>query len=155
MVARLLSAMPVETKAMNEEAVMALTIEVTHAGGKKVDALVNGFTIRTDQLPESGGEGSAPEPYMLFLASLATCTGIYIVGFCQVRDIPTEGLRIVQDHDFDEKTGKLKELKLTIHVPPGFPAKYLAAVRRVAAMCTVKRTIENPPDFVIEAIIDG
>jgi ribosomal protein S12 methylthiotransferase accessory factor len=131
---------------------MALEIVVTHEGGKKVDARVEGFEIETDQAKESGGDGSAPEPFVYFLASLATCAGIYVVGFCEARDIPTEGIRILQDHTFDEKTGKLLAVSLTVEVPESFPAKYHKAVARVAGMCTVKRVIENPPEFTVETV---
>lgn len=129
---------------------MALEIQVTHGGGKKIDAQINGFTVRTDQSPKVGGDGSALEPFALFLTSLATCAGIYVVGFCQARNISTEGLRIVQDHDFDPKTGKLTRILLKVELPPGFPEKYRDAVLRAAASCTVKKTIESPPEMVVE-----
>ena len=54
------------------------TMIVTFPGGKRVDAEYGGFTVRTDQPPQSGGEGSAPQPFDLFLASIATCAGIYV-----------------------------------------------------------------------------
>ena len=57
-----------------------MEIEVSFPGGKRVDATFGGFTIRTDQPVSAGGQGSAPEPSALFLASLATCAGIYVVG---------------------------------------------------------------------------
>lgn len=131
---------------------MALEIEVTHGGGKKIDAHVNGFTINTDQIPKAGGDGSAPEPFVLFLSSLATCAGIYVIGFCQARDIPTEGIKLVQDHEFDEKKGKLTRITLKVHLPESFPDKYRDAVQRAAALCTVKKTIENPPEMVVETV---
>jgi ribosomal protein S12 methylthiotransferase accessory factor len=130
---------------------MALEIQVTHGGGKKIDAQVSGFTIHTDQSPKGGGEGSAPEPFVLFLSSLATCAGIYVVGFCQARNIPTEGIRLVQDHDFDPKTGKLAKISLRVELPPDFPEKYRDAVARAAASCTVKKTLETPPEMVVES----
>lgn len=129
---------------------MALEIEVTHGGNKKINALVNGFTILTDQSPRSGGEGSAPEPFTLFLASLATCAGIYVVSFCQTRNIPTDGIRLLQDHDFDPKTGKLTKIALIVELPESFPEKYREAVLRAAAFCTVKKTLENPPEMVVQ-----
>ncbi len=57
-------------------------MEVHFEGKKQVIAEVNGFTIKTDQHPRGGGEGTAPEPFTLFLASLATCAGIFVKGFC-------------------------------------------------------------------------
>lgn len=134
---------------------MALEIEVKHTGGKKVVANVGKFVIETDQAVDSGGDGSAPEPFMYFLASLATCAGIYVVGFCEARDIPTDGIRILQDHIFDEKTGKLTDVKMQLVVPPEFPEKYHKAVARVAGMCTVKKVTQNPPEYHIETVVRG
>jgi putative redox protein len=125
---------------------------VTHEGGKKVDARVGEFIVRTDQAKDEGGDGSAPEPFMYFLASVAACAGIYVVGFCEARGIPTEGIRVVQDHDFDEKTGRLAGVRMRIEVPEGFPEKYHKAVARVAGLCAVKKVIESPPEFSIETV---
>ena len=75
---------------------------VTFPGGKRVDAEHHGFTIRTDQPPKGGGEGSAPQPFDLFLASIATCAGIYVKGYCDTRQIPTENLGIEMHVERDE-----------------------------------------------------
>jgi ribosomal protein S12 methylthiotransferase accessory factor len=132
---------------------MALTIEVNHMGGKKIDAAFGKFTVNTDQSEEGGGDETAPEPFALFLASLATCAGIYVVGFCQKRGIPTDGIRLLQDHTFDEKSGKLLGVELRIEVPPSFPEQYRPALERVAAKCTVKKVVENPPEFDIQTVV--
>jgi len=132
---------------------MAFQILVTHGGGKKIDAHANGFTIHTDQSPRAGGEGSAPEPYLLFLSSLATCAGIYVVGFCQARGIPTDDIRIVQDHHFDPAKGGITRIDLRIELPESFPEKYRSAVERAAAMCAVKKTLENPPEMTVASVV--
>ncbi len=133
-----------------------MDIRVSFSGKKRVDAHLGDRVIHTDQSPEHGGDGSAPEPFQLFLASLASCAGIYVLGFCQVRGIATEGIEIVQRHDFDAETGRLTGVRLDISVPPDFPAKYVAALERVAAKCAVKRVLESPPEFAIRAIVrDG
>ena len=46
---------------------------VTFPGGRRVNASYGDFEIATDQSPDHGGDASAPEPFDLFLASLATC----------------------------------------------------------------------------------
>ncbi len=126
-----------------------MDINVTFPGGKRVDAHVNGFTIHTDQSPQAGGDGSAPEPFTVFLASLAACAGVYVVGFCQARGIPTDGIRVVQHHERDETTHKLAKVSIEILVPPEFPEKYHAAIQRAADTCAVKRAILDPPEFVV------
>jgi ribosomal protein S12 methylthiotransferase accessory factor len=128
---------------------------VTFPDGKRVDASYNGFTIATDQAVDSGGDGSAPEPFDHFLASIATCTGIYVLGFCQKRGIPYEGIRLVQSWERDEKSRRLTTIRITIEVPPGFPEKYHKGIIRAANQCSVKKTIENPPQFDVRTVISS
>jgi putative redox protein len=115
-----------------------------------VDAVIGDQTIRTDQPVAHGGDGSAPEPFDLFLASLATCAGLYVLIFCQKRDIPTEQLSLVQDQVFED--GRLLGIRLSVVVPADFPPKYLDAVRAAAASCRVKRALADPPDVEIVVV---
>ena len=128
------------------------TMTVSFPGGKRVNASYNGFEIATDQAVDSGGDGSAPEPYDYFLASLATCAGIYVLGFCQKRDIPHDGISLTQSWEHDEKAKHLTNVRISIEVPTGFPDKYRKALVRAASQCSVKKTLENPPEFVVETV---
>jgi len=124
---------------------------VDFPGGKRVTAHYNGFDILTDQSPKYGGDGTAPEPYDLFLASLATCAGIYVLGFCAKRDIPTEGVRLVQRWQRDDK-GKMVWLAIDIELPRDFPEQYRDAVVRAASQCAVKKILENPPEMTVRTV---
>jgi len=129
------------------------TMIVSFSGGKRVDASYDGFEIKTDQGVDSGGEGSAPEPFDYFLASLATCAGIYVLGFCQKRNIPSDDISLSQSWDREEKTNRLSNVRISIEVPSDFPDKYRKALVRAASQCSVKKTIENPPQFVVETVV--
>lgn len=118
-------------------------------GGAKVDAHFNSFTVHTDQPVRAGGENSAPSPFEVFLASLGTCAGIYIVGFCRQRDLSTEGIRLVQTAQIDRMTGSVYQIDIEIQVPSTFPPQYHDALIRSAELCKVKKTIENPPKFKV------
>lgn len=131
------------------------TMTVTFPGGKRVDATYGKFEIATDQSVDSGGDASAPEPFDLFLASLATCAGIYVLGFCQKREISHDGIRLTQKWERDEKTKRLTEIRISIEVPPDFPEKYHDALVRVANQCAVKKTIENPPEFDVRTVVSN
>jgi ribosomal protein S12 methylthiotransferase accessory factor len=128
---------------------------VSFPGGARVDAGYNGFEIATDQALDSGGEASAPEPFDLFLASICTCAGIYVLRFCQQRNIPHDGIRLTQSWERDEQTKRLATVRIVIEVPPEFPAKYHDALVRSANLCAVKKTIESPPDFVVETVVNS
>ena len=114
-----------------------------------MDAHFGGFTLQTDQPLSGGGDGSAPTPFATFLASIGTCAGIYVLGFCRQRGIPTEGVRLVQRLEVDHLSGMVRSVKLDIQVPPGFPDKYRPAVIRAAEQCAVKKHLEHPPVFEV------
>jgi ribosomal protein S12 methylthiotransferase accessory factor len=127
------------------------TMTVSFPGGKRVDAEYGGFTIRTDQSPKGGGEGSAPQPFDLFLASIATCAGIFVKGYCDARELATEGLALEMEIERDEEQHRVARLVLEIRLPEGFPEKHRAGVIRAAEHCSVKKHILSPPAFEIRA----
>ena len=120
--------------------------------GTRITARYKDFSIDTDQSEKNGGMASAPEPFDLFLASLGTCAGIYVLGFCQRRNIPHQGVRLVQSWERDEKTRRIDTIRIEIEVPPEFPEKYHAALVRAASQCAVKKTMEDPPEFQVETV---
>lgn len=128
-----------------------MQIDVDFPGGARVDAHFGTFTIHTDQAVQDGGEGSAPSPFDLFLASTAACAGFYVQRFCRQRGIATEALRLTQRLEVDPATGHVVKLLLEIQLPPDFPPKYQAAVVRAAEQCTVKKHLEHPPVFEVVA----
>ncbi|HEX7484549.1 MAG TPA: OsmC family protein [Vicinamibacterales bacterium] len=128
---------------------------VTFPGGARVDAQFGSHTIRTDQPPRGGGEDSAPAPFSLFLASIATCAGIYVLGFCQQRGLPTDGIRLVQHIEVDPRTGLVGQIGIDIQVPVSFPKKYHEALVRAASQCAVKKHLEHPPTFEVRAVVSA
>jgi len=114
-------------------------------GGSRVDAHFGLFTVSTDQPPAA----SAPTPFAVFLASIGTCAGIYVLGFCQQRGLPTEGLRLIQRVHSNRMTGMVDKIDLEIQVPADFPSRYYNALINSAELCAVKKHLENPPRFEI------
>jgi ribosomal protein S12 methylthiotransferase accessory factor len=124
-----------------------MEMEIVFPGGDEVDALTNGMVIKTNQ------DGSAPSPFNLFLASIGTCAGIYVLGFCRQRGLPTDGLKIVQRLNRNPVTHLVEHIELDIQLPPNFPDKYRDAVIRSAELCAVKKHLENPPVFDVHTSI--
>lgn len=114
-------------------------------GGSRVDAHFGQHTVQTDQPPVA----SAPTPFAVFLSSIGTCAGIYVLGFCQQRDIPADGIRIVQRVISNPLTHMVDKIDLEIQVPTDFPDKYRDSLIRSAELCAVKKHLENPPMFDI------
>jgi putative redox protein len=120
-----------------------MPIDIFFEGNKKVNAVIDGFTVKTDQEIKSGGDHSAPTPFNLFLASLGTCAGIYVKSFCNQRGIDTSEMRISMDYIYDHEQKMIVKFIILIHVPQDFPAQYEAAVIKTASLCAVKRHL-NP-----------
>ena len=121
-----------------------MDITIRFPGGKRVDADLGVHVIHTDQPVSGGGENSAPAPFELFLASLATCTGLYVLGFCQARGIPTDGISVIQ-HSSPEV------ITLELVLPDDFPERYRDAVVRAAEGCKVKKLLAHPPAITVMA----
>jgi ribosomal protein S12 methylthiotransferase accessory factor len=116
-------------------------------GGARVDAHFGSYTVATDQPPMGGGNGEFPTPFALFLSSIGTCAGIYVLGFCRQRGISPEGISIIQRMEKNPANGMVEEIDLEIRVPTSFPEKYYEALIRSADQCAVKKHLENPPHF--------
>ncbi len=122
-------------------------------GGARVDAHFGEFVVPTDQPPMGGGSGSAPTPFLTFLSTIGTCAGIYVLGFCRQRGIPTDGIRLMQRMLADPRTGMVTDVQVTIALPEDFPTKYTDAVVRAAEQCAVKKHFEQPPVIQVQSVL--
>jgi putative redox protein len=129
-----------------------MSIEVYFPGGRKVNARFGNYDIRTDQSIQSGGEGSAPEPFALFLASLATCAGIYVKSFCDQRQIPSDKITLKMDYEHDAVTKLVNDIRIQILVPADFPEKYDNAVIGAASLCKVKRHLKESIQITVTVV---
>ena len=127
-------------------------MEIRFPGGQRVDAYYKGFTIRTDQPEAEGGENSAPSPFDLFLSSIGTCAGFYVLNFCRERKISYQNIQLNLITERDQAKGLIGKIKIEIKLPAGFPEQYREAVVRAANLCTVKKHLVDPPDFQINII---
>lgn len=124
-------------------------MDICFPGGLRVEALHQGFWIRTDQPVAQGGGGKAPSPFDLFLASIGTCAGFYALRFCQQRGLRTEGLALSLAAERDSERKKVVRVRLEISLPIEFPEKYRQAIVHAVEQCSVKKHLQHPPAFDI------
>lgn len=132
---------------------MARDMKITFPGGKRVDAFYKGFHIETDQPIYQGGEGSAPAPFDLFMVSIGTCSGIYVLSFCQNRNIPTEDISLTMRSERNPETKRIERIFIDIHLSAEFPEKYKNAVIKSVNGCSVKIHMQHAPVFEVRAHI--
>jgi len=124
-------------------------MKVFFSGGMRVDVEYKGFIIKTDQPLYQGGEGAYPAPFDLFLASIAACSGIYVLSFCQNRGIPLNDSALVMQTKRNPDTKMIDKIIIEIQLPPEFPDKYKKAVIKAVNTCPVKAHILKAPEFEI------
>ncbi|TSA26608.1 MAG: osmotically inducible protein OsmC [Bacteroidetes bacterium] len=124
-----------------------MSIEVKFPGGVKVDAHTDPFVISTDQPVKAGGEGSAPAPFTLFLASVATCAGYYVKAFCDSRQLDSDGISLTMDTVYDPMNKLIGKFIIRIFVPVDFPEKYDNALINASNVCAVKRHLSHDIEF--------
>jgi len=124
-----------------------MDMRVTFPGGKRVDAEYKGFTIHTDQSAKNGGEASAPSPFDLFLVSIGTCAGIFVLSFLQERNLPFDGANLGLHFERDQNTHMVQNITIDINLPANFPQKYKKAVKSAAELCSVKKHLSQAPSF--------
>jgi ribosomal protein S12 methylthiotransferase accessory factor len=129
-----------------------MSMEIRFPGGVAVEALHAGMTIRTDQPTKAGGEGTAPSPFDLFLASIGTCAGYYALRFCQERQLSTEGLGLTMSWERSPETKLIARIRIELKLPEGFPEKYRPAIVRATDQCTVKKHLVAAPAIDVETV---
>ena len=132
-----------------------MEIKVTLEDGKKVATQIGAHRIVTDQPTKYGGQDSAPAPFDLFLASIATCAGFFVKSYCDNKGIDADGIDLLMTTQVDEKTKQVTGFVTTITVPPSLPEKVHSALQRAVQQCTVKKTIDAQPAFTVETLVRG
>ena len=115
----------------------------------QIEADIGTIKILSDQGKDSGGDGTAPNPYQYFVASIGLCVAHYVNAFCKQRDISTESISITERVSVDKSSGKTS-FNSIIKLPASFPDKYRKALLKTAEGCKVKKTIQSLPEFKLE-----
>ena len=95
-------------------------MKVTFPGGLAVDADCKGHTIHTDQPEKNGGGDTGPAPFDLFLASIATCAGLYALRFCEKRGFSADELSLTLEPVRDPEDKRVATIRIDVHLPQVF-----------------------------------
>lgn len=122
-----------------------MEIKVFFEDKLKVNAQVRDHVIKTDQSINAGSDDAAPSPFEHFLASLATCSGIYVKQFCSMRNIETDNITITQKHNYNQEKRLIDNIEIDVQLPEDFPEKYKLALVKAIDQCAVKKHLFSPP----------
>lgn len=128
-----------------------MQINVRFLENLKVEALFDDFNVITDQPIRYKGDGTAPSPFDYFLASSALCAAYFVKVYCKSRDIPTEDIIVTQDNIIDPENRYKQTFNIQVSLPASISDKDKEGIIRSIDRCTVKKTIQQSPEFIIQA----
>lgn len=128
-----------------------MEIAISFPKNQQVAAKIGDFEILTDQQKRYGGDEEAPQPYHLFLASLATCGGYYLLKFCEARKINHKEIKIKMVYSWENKESGNPLFEIKIELPETFEDKYIGPLIKSVEQCAVKKAIEASPIFKVTA----
>ena len=129
-----------------------MEIKVNFLDNLRLEARFDDFTITADQPIRYKGDGTAPSPFDYFLASSAMCAAYFIKVYCLARDIPTDDIRVSQNNIIDPENRYNQTFQIQVELPDGISEQDRNGILKAADRCTVKKVIQEAPEFKIEAV---
>ncbi|MBK1890635.1 OsmC domain/YcaO domain-containing protein [Undibacterium sp. 14-3-2] len=129
-----------------------MEIKVNFLDKLRLEAKFDDFTVIADQPIRYKGDGSAPGPFDYFLASSALCAAYFVKLYCNTRDIPTENIRLSQNNIVDPENRYAQIFKIQVELPADISDKDRLGILRSIERCTVKKVVQEGPQFVIEEV---
>ncbi len=129
-----------------------MQVDVRFLDNLRLEASFDDYKVMTDQPVRYKGDGTAPSPFDYFLASSALCAAYFVKLYCASRDIPTEDIRVRQNNILDPENRYNQTFKIEVELPSGISEKDKQGILRSMERCTVKRVIQNEPEFSISQI---
>jgi ribosomal protein S12 methylthiotransferase accessory factor len=129
-----------------------MEIKVNFLDKLRLEAKFDDFTVISDQPIRYKGDGSAPGPFDYFLASSALCAAYFVKLYCNTRNIPTENIRLSQNNIVDPENRYAQIFKIQVELPADISAKDREGILRSIERCTVKKVVQEGPEFIIEEV---
>jgi len=129
-----------------------MEIRVNFLDKLRLEARFDDFTVVTDQPIRYKGDASAPSPFDYFLASSALCAGYFVKLYCDTRKISTDNIRLSQNNVVDPVNRYKQILKIQVELPHEINEADRRGILRSIERCSVKRVVQEGPDFIIEEV---
>jgi ribosomal protein S12 methylthiotransferase accessory factor len=129
-----------------------MEIKVNFLENLRLEAKFDDFTVTCDQPIRYKGEGSAPGPFDYFLASSALCAAYFVRVYCLSRNIPSDDIRLSQNNIVDPENRYNQVFQIRVELPDTISDKHRKGILRSIERCTVKKVVQEGPEFSIEAV---
>lgn len=129
-----------------------MTLTIAYKGGARFDVASGHHTVVTDQPVEDGGGDAGMSPVELFVGSLASCVGYFVVRYCTRHQIPCEGFSVDADWSYAEQPHRVGAVEIKLNLPADLTPEQREKLLKVAHGCTVHQSLAVPPKVEIELV---
>jgi putative redox protein len=112
-----------------------------YKGDMLFESKLGNHSILIDVPAGMGGSDRGPTPPELFIASLGSCVGAFVVNYCGKSGVDTKDMTVDVTFDKVEDPTRLVNLKIEVNLSNGDCEKREKAILRVAEHCPVHETI--------------
>jgi putative redox protein len=126
------------------------SIIATPAGGERIDAVIRGHTVATDQPERAGGTDAGPTPLELMSASLASCIALYVHRHCEAEHLDAAEIAVEVKPFWRDNPGRIARFDVVLHLPSSIPEAERPAIEAVALKCPVHHTLTHNPEITLQ-----
>jgi putative redox protein len=108
--------------------------------------IVRDHQLVVDELPESGGDDTGPDPLELLAVSLASCTAITVELYAARKGWEIGHVEVDAEYSKAER-GCPTKFELVMRLPDDLPEEQVEKLRVIAAKCPVHRALEGEVMF--------
>jgi len=125
--------------------------EVKYIDGKKFIAQNRIHSVTIDLPKDLGGKDEGPTPPEVFIDSLGSCIGVYVLGYCKTAGLDPSGMKITLDWEKAvDKPTRIQKISAKIELPNANAGVRKPALLKVAESCLIHETIKHQPEITIE-----
>ncbi len=126
-----------------------MDMKVAYKGGKRFMVTTRGQQLLVDQPLEEEGTDKGMTPPEVFVASLATCMGAYVLNYCKNIGINPNDMILSLEWEKASNPARIGSITVDIKLPKIKAKDRQQAIIKVAEHCLVHNTILTPPRITI------
>lgn len=116
-------------------------INAKFTGNRKINIEAKGFNIPVDLAKTEGGDGSAPNPFILLMAALLSCSAYHVLLLVERLGMNKEAFHVELEPGLDAN-GDMQKALIKVFVPADFPKEREAAMKASVMGCKVGRHLK-------------
>ena len=129
-----------------------MEMKIAYRGGKKFLVACRGHQLIVDQPAEKEGHDEGMTPPEIFVASIATCMGVYVANYCKNVGLNPNDMLISVQWEQATNPARIGSIRVEIKLPKMESREREDAILKVAEHCLVHNSILQPPKVEIQLV---